>query len=119
MQCQLEWFQGREQLEEINIHLFQTDKRIREAAEPFSRALTAAGPSDVYGGAWLTAEFGAAFRSELPGEIEAAVQEYGARPGVLGNSLMGGRVDGLKSDRCGGVGPHRGRCLDLPCRLQG
>jgi len=98
MERLLEWFQGRELVEALNIHLLLTDNRIREAAELFSRALTAAGPSDVYGGAWLTAEFGAAFRSELPGEIEAAVQEYARRPEVLGNSRMRERLDVLKVD---------------------
>ncbi len=109
MERLLEWFQGRELVEALNIHLLLTDNRIGEAAELFSRALTAAGPSDVYGAAWLTAEFGAAFRSELPGEIEAAVQEYARRPEVLGNSRMRERLDVLKVDSWGAIDPSAGR----------
>jgi tetratricopeptide (TPR) repeat protein len=94
----VDWFQSRELLEALKIHLLLTDNRTEEAAEHFERALAAAGPSDVYGAAWLTAEFGETFRSHLPVEVEAAVREYARHPEVLGNPKMRERLSALKFD---------------------
>jgi tetratricopeptide (TPR) repeat protein len=98
MERLLEWFQGRELMEALEIHLLLSDNRITEAAELFERAIAAARPSDVYGAAWLTAEFGETFRDQLPLEIEAAVRDYARRPEVLGNPRMRERLTALKFD---------------------
>jgi predicted ATPase len=98
MELLLEWFQGRELMEALKIHLLLTDDRVSEAAEVFARALEAAGPSDVYGAAWLTAEFGQTFHTHLPVEVEAAVRAYACRPELLGNPVMRERLTALKFD---------------------
>ena len=98
MERLLEWFQGRELMEALKIHLMLSDNLITEAAELFERAIAAARPSDVYGAAWLTAEFGETFRDHLPLEIEAAVRDYARRPEVLGNPRMRERLTALKFD---------------------
>jgi tetratricopeptide (TPR) repeat protein len=98
MERLLEWFQGRELMEALRLHLLVRDGRADEAAEHFERALATAGPSDVYGAAWLTAEFGETFRSHLPESVEAAVREYARRPEVLGNPRMRERLAALKLD---------------------
>ena len=64
----------------------------------FALALASAGPSDVYGAAWLTAEFAATFRRNLPAEVEAAVQDYARRPEVMANPRMRERLGALKFD---------------------
>jgi predicted ATPase len=98
MERLIEWFQGRELMEALTIHLLLADDNTAEAAELFERALAAAGPSDVYGAAWLTAEFGETFITYLPRAVEAAVREYAQRPEVLGNSRMRERLSALKFD---------------------
>jgi len=98
MERLLEWFQGRELMEALKIHLLLTDDRVSEAAEVFERALSAAGPSDVYGAAWLTAEFGQTFHTHLAVEVDAAVREYARRPELLGNPRMQQRLSALKFD---------------------
>ncbi|MDB4916824.1 MAG: diguanylate cyclase [Gemmatimonadetes bacterium] len=98
MERLVEWFQGRELMEALTIHLLLTDNRDTEASACFEKALFAAGPSDVYGGAWLTAEFGEVFKRHLPAEIEAAVREYARRPEILGNPRMRERLGALKLD---------------------
>ena len=98
MERLVEWFQGRELMEALRIHLLLTDGQVSVASDCFERALGAAGPSDVYGAAWLTAEFGETFRSQLPESVEAAVREYARRPEVLGNPRMRERLAALKLD---------------------
>ncbi len=94
----VEWFQGRELFEALRIHLAMADGDADGAAELFRSALMAASPTDVYGAAWLTAEFGAELRSRLPAGVEAAVLEYASRPEVLGNPRMRERLAVLKVD---------------------
>jgi tetratricopeptide (TPR) repeat protein len=93
-----EWFQGRELLEALAIHLALTDGRRAEAVAAFNRALAAAGPIDVYGAAWLTAEFGEIFHDELTEEVRKAVRLYAQRPEALGNPRMRERLNVLKVD---------------------
>ena len=94
----VEWFQGRELMEALRIHLLLTDGRTSEAAEFFVRAVTAAGPSDVYGAAWITAEFGASFASLASPELQTVVREYAQRPEVLGNKRMRERLNALRGN---------------------
>ena len=97
----VDWFQGRELMEALRIHLLVTDGRIAEAAESFVRAVTAAGPSDAYGAAWLTAEFGAAFGAHSSESVQAVVREYARRPEVLGNKRIRERLTALRTDAPG------------------
>lgn len=93
----VDWFQGRELMEALRIHLLLTDGRISDAAESFVRAVTAAGPSDVYGAAWLTAEFGAAFGGHSSAGVQAVVLEYSQRTEVLGNKRIRERLTALRT----------------------
>ena len=77
-----DWFQGRELVEALAIYLaFQTSWD--EGYELFRRALALAESRDVYGAAWLLAEFGQLIRSRAPEDIVDAVRRYDARPELL------------------------------------
>jgi hypothetical protein len=93
-----EWFQGRELVEALSIHLRLLDGDGANAGERFTNALALAAPSDTYGAAWLTAEFGEQFQDSLSKEVEAAVREYARRPEVLANPRMRERLEVLKLD---------------------
>ena len=94
----VEWFQGRELMEALRIHLLLAEGQVSDAATCFERALSAAGPSDAFGAAWLTAEVGGEFRDHMPAGVRAAVREHSRRPEVLGNPRMRERLSALKSD---------------------
>ena len=74
-----EWFQGRERVEALAIHLALL-RSIKEAFELFIPALALAESRDVYGSGWLVAEFALALRAHDPDDIDAIVQRYDARP---------------------------------------
>jgi hypothetical protein len=76
-----DWFQGRELVEGVQIHLRLRSSR-SEAYELFTSALALAESSDVYGASWLVAEFGALLREYAPTAIDDAVQRYRERPEI-------------------------------------
>ena len=76
-----DWFQGRELVEGVQIHLRLRTSR-EEAYELFTSALARAESSDVYGASWLVAEFGSLLREYAPLAIEDAVQRYRERPEI-------------------------------------
>jgi GGDEF domain-containing protein/tetratricopeptide (TPR) repeat protein len=93
-----DWFQGRELAEALLLRLFLLDSAHDRAVEAFGRALTLAHPTDIYGAAWLTAEFGAELRP-LAGElVQAAIERYATRPEVLGNPKIRDRLTVLLVD---------------------
>ena len=59
------------------------DRRRRSSV--WREALALADPSDVYGAAWLTAEFGEEMRPHAPELVTEALQRYASRPEVLAN----------------------------------
>ena len=77
-----DWFQGRELVEGVQIHLRLRTSR-EEAYELFTAALALAETSDVYGASWLVAEFGPLLREHAPQAIEGAVERYRGRPEIL------------------------------------
>jgi tetratricopeptide (TPR) repeat protein/GGDEF domain-containing protein len=93
-----DWFQGRELLEGLELHILLLDGNVSDAARVYGRALEMSGGSDNYGAAWLTAEFGPRLRLFVPDVIEAAVSRYGSIPEVLGNPYIRERFAVLKSD---------------------
>jgi tetratricopeptide (TPR) repeat protein len=80
-----EWFQGRELLVALRIHLLLTAGQVAEAAAVFEQNLTLATSTDVYGAAWLTAEFGQLLAGQIPGFVRQMIDTYGSRPEVWGN----------------------------------
>jgi tetratricopeptide (TPR) repeat protein len=94
-----DWFQGRELVVGLELHIMLLDRNPTEAANLFSRALTMSGGSDDYGAAWLTAEFGAVLRLYVPDVIAEAVRQYASIPEVLGNPYIRDRFAVLKGDR--------------------
>jgi tetratricopeptide (TPR) repeat protein len=92
-----EWFQGRELVEALAIHLAMREGG-DEAAQLFTRAISLADTRDVYGGVWLTAEFGAALRVRAPESVNDAVQRYATRPEVIGNPRVSGQFTVLMLD---------------------
>jgi tetratricopeptide (TPR) repeat protein len=94
---QEDWFQGRELVEALPIHLaLRSDGD--GAVALFTAALALADTRDVYGAAWLTAEFGAALRERAPEVIAAALERYGSRPEVLDNPRIRERFGVLMLD---------------------
>ena len=94
---QTAWFQNREFVEAVAIHLalLRGDQR---AADRFNSALLLAGERDVYGVAWLIAECGEALLSVAPDDVRAAVERYSARPEVLDNPRIRQRFGVLVVD---------------------
>jgi len=84
---QSDWFQGRELVEALAIHLALIDGK-DEACELFERALALAEASDVYGASWLIAQFGVALRERIPDTIDAALGRFARHPEVLENPLI-------------------------------
>ena len=94
---QSDWFQSRELVEALPIRLAL--RRGEEGAdELFRNALELADTRNVYGAAWLTAEFGLALRERMPEVVAAALERYGNRPEVLDNPFIRERFGVLMLD---------------------
>jgi tetratricopeptide (TPR) repeat protein len=98
LEARTDWFQGRELGEALLLRLLLLDGLQDQAVDRLTRALTLADPSDIYGAAWLTAEFGEEIRAYAPALVEDAVKRYGARPEVLGNPRIRDRFTVLLID---------------------
>ena len=98
MERLVDWFQGREMEAALRLGLLLLDGRSAEAGALFERMLAMAGRTDVYGAAWLTAEFGERLRVHFPEAIEVAVRRYAALPEVLDNPRIRDRFAVLKID---------------------
>jgi tetratricopeptide (TPR) repeat protein len=94
---QPEWFQGRELVEALPIHLALLDDRDR-AYELFRRALALAEASDAYGAIWLIAEFCSLLAADAPEEIEQAIARSASRPEVIENPFLRERFGVLNLD---------------------
>jgi tetratricopeptide (TPR) repeat protein len=97
MSNQLEWFQGRELVEALPIHLALLNDR-KNAYGLFRDALTLAEARDAYGAIWLIAEFSALLHADAPDEIERAILRSASRPEVIGNTLLRERFGVLNLD---------------------
>ncbi len=69
------WFQGRERLEALVVRLAMLDGAKTVALARFRTALDKLEPADVYGAAWLLADYGAELAAEDPA-IWATVDRY-------------------------------------------
>jgi predicted ATPase len=97
MTTQLEWFQGRELVEALPIHLALRDDRDR-AYSMFREALAFAEARETYGAIWLIAEFSSLLRADAPDEIEQAISRSAGRPEVVDNPFLRERFGVLKLD---------------------
>ena len=93
-----DWFQGRELGEALILRLTLLDQKQGEAVERLTRALALAEPSDVYGAASLTADFGEEMRPYAPELVNGALQRYASRPEVLANPRIRDRFTVLLFD---------------------
>ena len=98
MQLLDDWFQGREMEAALRLHLLLVNGELAAAGDLFERSLAMAAPKDVYGAAWLTAEFGERLRETIPEAIAAAVAHYSALPEVMDNPRIKERFAVLKID---------------------
>jgi tetratricopeptide (TPR) repeat protein len=92
-----EWFQGREFVEALPIHLAIRDSTT-EAFQLFARALTSAESRDVWGASWLVAEFGLMLRQHAPEAIEDIVRRYEAKPELADMPQIRERFGVIMSD---------------------
>ena len=93
-----DWFQGRETEVALQLELLLLDDAASDASTLFQRALALAAPNDLFGAAWLTAEFGVRLRRHIPGAIASAVRQFEALPEVLDNPRIRERFAVLKID---------------------
>ena len=93
-----DWFQGRELAEALLLRLLLLDQAHDRAVAAFTRALALAHPTDIYGAAWLTAEFGDDLRPFAGDVVQAAIERYATRPEVLGNPKIRDRLTVLLID---------------------
>jgi hypothetical protein len=90
-----EWFQGRELLEALKVHLLIRDGETAAAVLLLESSMQLAHATDISGAAWLIAEFGLALRPHAPEVIQAAVIRYAHHPEVLSTPKMKERFDVL------------------------
>ncbi len=93
-----EWFQGRELLEALKVHLLIRDEEVGAAVSLLETSMGLAHATDISGAAWLIAEFGLALRPHAPDVIRAAVARYAHHPEVLSTPKMKQRFDVLILD---------------------
>jgi tetratricopeptide (TPR) repeat protein/GGDEF domain-containing protein len=93
-----DWFQGRELGEALALRFAILDGQQEQAVAMLTKALALAHPSDVYGAAWLTAEFGEEIRPYAPEMVRGALQRYASRPEVLANPKIRDRFTVLLID---------------------
>jgi eukaryotic-like serine/threonine-protein kinase len=98
LETRSDWFQGRELGEALALRFLLLDDRPAAAVEHLAAALTLAHPSDVYGAAWLTAEFGEEMRPFAPDLVTEALERYASRPEVLANPKIRDRFTVLLLD---------------------
>jgi tetratricopeptide (TPR) repeat protein len=97
MTTQLEWFQGRELVEALPIHLALRDDRVR-AYSLFREALAWTEARETFGAIWLIAEFSSLLRADAPEEIEQAILRSISRPEVIENPFLRERFGVLNLD---------------------
>jgi adenylate cyclase len=90
-----EWFQGRELLEALKLHLLIRDGEMAAAVSLLESSMHLAHATDISGAAWLIAEFGLALRPHAPEAVQAAVKRYAHHPEVLSTPKMKERFDVL------------------------
>ena len=93
-----EWFQGRELLVALKLHLLLRDGEFGTAASLLESSMGLAHETDISGAAWLIAEFGLALRPHAREAVQAAVSRYAAHPEVLSTPKMKQRFDVLMLD---------------------
>jgi hypothetical protein len=93
-----DWFQGRELGEALALRFDLQEGRSGDAVARLTDALALAHPSDVYGAAWLTAEFGEEMRPYAPDLVTEALNRYASRPEVLANPRIRDRFTVLLFD---------------------
>ena len=93
-----EWFQGRELLEALKLHLLIRDGEIATALALLESSMSLAHATDISGAAWLIAEFGLALRPHAPLMVQSAVARYAHHPEVLSTPKMKQRFDVLIID---------------------
>ena len=93
-----EWFQGRELLEALKLHLLIRDGEIEAAVSLLESSMNLARATDISGAAWLIAEFGLTLRPYAPAEVQAALAQYAHHPAVLSTPKMKRRFDALILD---------------------
>lgn len=93
-----DWFQGRELGEALALRFDLQEGRPADAVARLAEALALANPSDVYGAAWLTAEFGEEMRPHAPDLVTEALNRYASRPEVLANPRIRDRFTVLLFD---------------------
>ncbi|MEP6733813.1 MAG: AAA family ATPase [bacterium] len=93
-----EWFQGRELIEALKLHLLIQDGDTSSAVLLLEESLELSRSRDVAGAAWMVAEFGLLMRPHAPELIDAGVAAYASNPEVLGNPKMKKRFDVLSGD---------------------
>ena len=93
-----EWFQGRELIYALRLHLLISDGKLDEAIALLEFAMDAAHDTDTAGAAWLIAEFGLVLRPHAPGMVQSAVDRYALHREVLSTPKMKKRFDVLLLD---------------------
>jgi diguanylate cyclase (GGDEF)-like protein len=82
------WFQGRELVEALAVHVAAADGDVARAATRLERSLAAAEPVDVYGASWLLAECASVLARHDPERERASVRAFAQRVEALGFERM-------------------------------
>ncbi|GAC1514146.1 MAG: adenylate/guanylate cyclase domain-containing protein [Gemmatimonadaceae bacterium] len=90
-----EWFQGREIVEALRLHILAADGKVADAAGGFMQILALAEASDVYGAAWLTASCGEMIVPHAPQGLRDSLERYAAWAKASGHNALSKRYEGL------------------------
>ncbi|MEO8623049.1 MAG: tetratricopeptide repeat protein, partial [bacterium] len=93
-----EWFQGRELLDALKLHLLIWDGENESAVSLLESSTRLADAPDISAAAWLIAEFGMAVRPHAPKMVQSAIDRYAHHPEVMSTPKMKARFDVLKND---------------------
>jgi tetratricopeptide (TPR) repeat protein len=93
-----EWFQGRELLDALRLHLLIWDGESMSAVSLLESSTRLADAPDISAAAWLIAEFGMAVRPHAPAMVQSAVDRYSHHPEVMSTPKMKARFNVLKND---------------------
>jgi tetratricopeptide (TPR) repeat protein len=99
-----EWFQGRELIEALAVHVAGEAGDLAGAAARFDQARELAEGKDLYSALWLTAECAPLLRAHDADRVRAVVDRYAERVARLGSVEMRVRYERLRRDGHGARG---------------
>jgi hypothetical protein len=88
MRTRTDWFQGRELVVALHVHLLALDGKMDEAIASFEEALSLIDANDSYSAAWLTSACAEILLPHAPDSVRGWVERYSSHVQGMGYSEM-------------------------------